>query len=240
MNRTGSRPRRFLLLMVACNLAWAAGCSREPRAAVLPPSGMTDKEAAELAEDASESAVSLDSEGFRAMRLRDFETFAAEPGTWSQERGVITTTGKPKGYIYSKRSYKNFTWRAEFRFPPPADATKSDQANTGFMLCIQEPHKVWPRSLEVQGKFVEMGQIKSNGGVPALMIVDDQASRESARKPVGDWNAIEIVVKDGAVAAVLNGKPICSSEPGEVREGMIGLQAESFVVQFRDVRIREE
>jgi hypothetical protein len=221
-------------------MLWSAACSREQKPVPLPPSGLSDKDAAALAEEASESAVEPDSDGFRRLRLRDFEMFAAQPDTWSEADGVITTTGKPKGYIHSKRGYKNLTWQAEFRFLPPDDPSKADQANTGFMLCIQEPHKVWPRSVEVQGKFVEMGQIKSNGGVPALSIKDDPEARESARKPVGEWNAIEIVVKDGAVSATLNGKLICTSEPGEVRDGKIGLQAENFGVEFRNVRIREE
>jgi hypothetical protein len=108
------------------------------------------------------------------------------------------------------------------------------------MLCIQEPHKTWPRSLEVQGKWVEMGQIKSNGGVPDVTRNDDQSAREAARKPVGEWNAIEITVKDGAVTSLLNGKQICTAEPGELTSGRIGLQAELFPVEFRNVKIREE
>ncbi len=150
------------------------------------------------------------------------------------------TTGKPKGYLFSRRSFKNFTWKAEFRFVPAAEADKADQSNTGFMLCIQEPHKVWPRSLEVQGKFVEMGQIKSNGGVPPLKINDDQAAREAARKPVGEWNTLEITIKEGTVSSVLNGQAICLSEPGEVVEGKIGLQAENFPVEFRNLKVRPE
>jgi hypothetical protein len=205
------------------------------------PTSVSADEAFQAAQEASDSAVRFDSEGFRLLKLRDFEQFAADERTWREnEAGLLVTTGKPKGYIYSKQSYRNFIWRAEFRFVPDADVEKRPQSNTGFMLCIQEPHKVWPRSLEVQGKFVEIGQIKSNGGVAALTINDDPAAREAARKPVGEWNAIEIVCKDGTVSSMLNGNAICVSEPGEVTEGMIGLQAENFAVEFRRLRIREE
>jgi len=216
------------------------GCSKNEGHVALAPVGLSEEQALELAAEASASAVPADREGFRPLHLRDFQMFPAEPDSWRDERGMILTTGKPKGYIYSRRSYANFTWRAEFRFVPQEDAAKADQSNTGFMLCIQEPHKVWPRSLEVQGKFVEMGQIKSNGGVPALTINDDQASREKARKPVGEWNTVEITVKNGAVSSVLNGQAICFSEPGEVKDGRIGLQAENFPVEFRNLRLRED
>jgi hypothetical protein len=229
--------RRLAILAIAATLP---ACSREKKGVTVAPAGVTEREAVELSEEASESAVPTDSEGFRLLRLRDFDQFSARPDTWREEQDLIVTTGQPKGYIYSKHSYQNFTWRAEFRFPPQADASKADQSNTGFMLCLQEPHKVWPRSLEVQGKWVEMAQIKSNGGVPTLMIKDDQPAREAVRKPVGEWNSIEIIVKDGAVSSLLNGKPICTAEPGELKDGRIGLQAELFPVEFRNVKIRED
>src|SRR5436190_9686947 len=212
INSHCSRCVLFRALALVAIATILPACSRENKNVAAAPAGVTEKEAVELSEEASESAVPTDSEGFRPLRLRDFDQFSAKPDTWREEQDMIVTTGQPKGYMYSKRSYQNFTWRAEFRFPPQQDASKADQSNTGFMLCIQEPHKVWPRSLEVQGKWVEMAQIKSNGGVPALMIKDDQAAREAARKPVGEWNAIEITVKDGAVSAILNGKPICTAE----------------------------
>ena len=193
-------------------------CSRNDKNVALAPSAMTEAEAVELASEASDSAVPTDSEGFRPLapaRLRAVLRLSRTPG--GKNRDMIATTGTPKGYMYSRRSFQNFTWRAEFRFVPSEDASKADQSNTGFMLCIQEPHKVWPRSLEVQGKWIEMGQIKSNGGVPALTINDDQAAREAARKPVGEWNAIEITVKDGTVSSILNGKAICIAEPASSR-----------------------
>ncbi len=182
-------------------------------------------------------------EGFQALSLTDFEPFKGEAGTWREETGMLITSGNPKGYAHSQKSYRNFTWRLEYRFVPPvgaSDAAELDKCNTGFMIHIQEPHKVWPRSLEVQGKQVEMCSIKSNGGAPDLVIQDDHAARESARKPVGEWNSVEIVSRDGTLSSTLNGVPICTSEAGELTEGRIGLQAELFEVQFRNMRIRED
>jgi hypothetical protein len=225
------------LVIVAGSLL--CSCSKPP-AEPNVSTPVSDTDAIEMARAASDTAVAPDSEGFIPLRLADFEQFASRPDTWREEGGMLSTTGQPKGYLFSRRSYRNFTWRAEFRFPPQEDASKAEQSNTGFMLCIQEPHKVWPRSLEVQGKWIEMGQIKSNGGVPDVKRNDDQAARESARKAVGEWNAIEITVKDGTVSSLLNGIAICVSEPGEVTEGRIGLQAELFPVEFRRVRVRTD
>ena len=239
VRRFGLR-RDWSYTAVVVALGFSAGCERPAAPTKVASTGISEADALAAAKEASESAVPLDSEGYRPLRLRDFEPFPADATTWSEADGLLKTTGKPKGYLSSKRSYRNFTWRADFRFVPDADVQKHPDSNTGFMLCIQEPHKVWPRSLEVQGKFIEMGQIKSNGGVPALTINDDQASREKARKPVGEWNEIEITCKDGTVSSMLNGQAICISEPGELLEGKIGVQAENFPVEFRKLRIRED
>jgi hypothetical protein len=193
------------------------------------------------AADNAEATPAFDVEdGFRLLTLADFAPFPADAESWREEDGELICTGMPKGYIYSTESFKNFTLRGEYRFDPPPVGAVADAPppNTGFMLAIQEPHKVWPASLEVQGKHTEMCAIKSNGGVPDLVVQDDPAARQAARKPEGEWNSIEIVMQDGAVTATLNGTQICTSEPGEVREGFIGLQAEGFEVRFRNLRVR--
>ncbi|HVJ69685.1 MAG TPA: hypothetical protein VM510_17035, partial [Caulifigura sp.] len=62
MNRTGLLPRR-LLLLASYAMLWSAACSREQKPVPLPPSGLSDKEAAALPEEASETAVEPDSDG---------------------------------------------------------------------------------------------------------------------------------------------------------------------------------
>jgi len=179
--------------------------------------------------------------GFWMLKLADFDHFPADATTWSEQHGVLISNGKPKGYAYTREEFENFTLRCEFRFVAqvtPPDAEAANKFNTGFMLYIQEPHKVWPASLEVQGRFDEMASIKSNGGVPALTINDDQAAREAARLPIGQWNAIEIVAHNGAISATLNGMLICTSQPGELKSGKLGLQSEGFETHFRHLRVR--
>lgn len=181
-------------------------------------------------------------EGFTLLTLDDFDAFMADDDTWRVEDGELITTGNPKGYIYSKQPYRNFTWRVDYQLHPKpgeTDEQRKAAANTGFMIHIQDEHSIWPRSLEVQGKHVEMCSIKSNGGVPELTIKDNPAARKSARQPLTEWNSVEIVSKDGALTSLLNGTKICESEAGELTEGRIGLQAEGFEVHFRRMRIRE-
>lgn len=229
--------RRNLALALAVCLA--TGCSKAPSPSATPEVSGTPTPLAN-APDASDDFVP--EEGFTRLTLADFEPFQGDAGTWHEEGGEIICSGIPKGYMHTRESYGNFVWRAEYRYAPKEGATPEEleKSNTGFMIHIQQPHKVWPRSLEVQGRYDEICSIKSNGGASALTIHDDPAARASARKPVGEWNSVEIVSQGGALTAYLNGRKVCESEPGELSSGQLGLQSELFEVHFRRMRIRSD
>ncbi len=183
-------------------------------------------------------------EGFTQLTLSDFEVFtkpgASGSGTWSERDEVIHSTGSPRGYLYSRKPHSNFTLRLEYRFPNSEGDVDEAKVNTGVLVYVTGPHRIWPKCLEVQGKHVEMAHIKSNARDVVIEAKDDEAARESARQPVGYWNRLEIVSKDGSLTSTLNGKRICESLPGELTEGTFGLQAEDFAVDFRRLRIRAD
>ena len=247
--------RRDAALTTAALMLLALGCSAEaPVSAPSPAAGVTPTPAdARPAAPAPWSVETLADgeftleEGFRRLSLEDFDPFFAKPpqggpATWSSIHDAIVCTGKPKGYLYSNEKFADFTLRLELRFAPPADeeVAKKFNPNTGVMIYINEPHKQWPKSLEVQGRFADLATIKENGGAAKFEIVDDGAARESARKPASEWNAMEIVSKAGKLTALLNGTKVCESQPSDVAEGFIGLQSEDYEVHFRRLRIRTE
>jgi hypothetical protein len=105
-------------------------------------------------------------------------------------------------------------------------------------MYITGEHKLWPVSLEVQGKHVQMAAIKENGGAQPVTATDDDAARQKARHAVGKWNSIEIVSTDGVLEVSLNGTPISKCEPDFLSEGLIGIQSEDFPFEVRRMRIR--
>jgi hypothetical protein len=178
--------------------------------------------------------------GFQELTLADFAPFAAQPDTWTETDDGLQCSGKPKGYLYSKDSLQNFTWKLEYRFPRPTSLSDEStfKGNTGFLVYINGEPKIWPVCLEVQGKHVQMGAIKENGGAQAPEVADDESARQAARKPVGHWNALEIVSRDGALTALLNGQQVASSQPAFLSAGSIGIQAEDHPFAVRRMRIR--
>ena len=229
--------------MFALTITFAIGC----RGQVAEPTQPSTSPAAEVKPVAAVEAAPLEQpfvleDGFDSLAFTDFEAFAAEAGTWSATADGLKCGGKPKGYLYSKQSYQNFTLRLDYRFPRP-DNLKDEakfKGNTGFLVYITGEHKLWPICLEVQGKHVQMAAIKENGGAEPAKVEDDDAARQQARKPVGQWNSLEIVSKDGALAVTLNDTPISKCEPDFISEGPIGIQAEDHPFEVRHIRLKRD
>ena len=218
-----------------------AGCQAATPPASSPPATTPNPTAVTPTITPGEPDTPFTLEGdFRQLARADFDAFAAEDTTWTDTAEGVACSGKPRGYLYSRDTFTNFTWRLEYRFPRPDNLTDEAKfkGNTGFMIYITGEHKIWPVSLEVQGKHVQIGMIKENGGASAPTVEDHPEVRESARKPVGQWNRLEIVSKDGELTVALNDQPLSHSGPAFLSSGSIGIQAEDFPFEVRRMRIR--
>lgn len=240
----------MILLAVGCGETPKPAPSNSSETVTTSTSRPADKPTAAEKVDTPESQPQPEppfqlEDGFTPLAFADFEAFTAEEksaDTWEGTADGLKSSGKPPGYLYSKQSYQNFTLRLDYRFPRPASLKDDSQfkGNTGFLMYITGEHKVWPICLEVQGKYVEMGAIRENGGAEKVVAKDDEDARKKARKPVGQWNSLEIVSKDGALSVSINGTPISSCEPDFISAGPIGIQAEKHPFEVRRMRIRPE
>ncbi|HZN38190.1 MAG TPA: DUF1080 domain-containing protein [Planctomycetota bacterium] len=159
--------------------------------------------------------------------------------TFAVRDGIVVCTGQPTGYMYTERTFKEFTLRLEYRYKRPDDLKDESTfaGNSGYLLFVQE-HKVWPRSIEIQGMNRDVL------GIIAIQckakFESDQEARLKARKPVGEWNAVEIVVKDGKITASLNGTLVSTVSEYEPKEGPIAFQSEGAEIHWRNIRIRDD
>jgi hypothetical protein len=152
--------------------------------------------------------------------------------TWSVDGDVIKCTGKPSGYFATKKPYRNYILRLDFRYPQKA-------GNSGYLIHITGEHKVWPKSIEVQGHYQSVCTVFPISGAKGARPKVDAEARKKALKPHTEWNSVEIISKEGALTAKLNGVTICESEPYELKEGPIGFQSEGAEIHFRNIRIKE-
>lgn len=225
--------KQWLILFV-CG---AVGCSSS---APLPPEVSPSSTATPAVPDGT--VANRGETGFSRIPFSEMAVFPADEttaATWTVEDDEFLCTGKPKCYLYTKTPYGDGTLRFDYRFEPDpkvTDPVKLAAHNTGVLLFIQEPHAIWPKSIEVQGKHSEMGQLRPNGGAVAVEFQDSPEVREAARQPVGDWNSMEIVTKQGATTASINGQVVAVGHPGELTRGLIGLQSEGHRLRYRYLR----
>src|SRR5262249_25042878 len=155
--------------------------------------------------------------------------------TFSVEKAVIICTGKPNGYFYTDKSYKNYVVRYDWKYARPDGLEDEEKflGNSGCLVHIQGEHKVWPKCVEVQGMNRDHGMIFAIGGAKGKYTFNREALRK-ARKPVGEWNTTEIICKDGEITSKVNGTQVATGK-GELDEGQIGWQSEGAEIHFRNI-----
>jgi putative membrane-bound dehydrogenase-like protein len=158
---------------------------------------------------------------------------------WSVEGGILTCKGRPIGYLRTEADYEDFQLEVEWRFPPGAKP-----GNSGVLLRMTGPDKVWPKSIEAQLEHRNAGDIWNIDAVD----MDVERSRTSGRhtakefpsneKPLGEWNKYVITLSGGDLTLAVNGlvqnrARWCARVPGK-----ICLQSEGAPIQFRNIVLR--
>lgn len=170
---------------------------------------------------------------------------------WSIDSGAVRTEGTAKDLV-SDRQYSSFELDLEWKVAPGS--------NSGIFIWANEG------TSEIYENAPEM-QVLDNVGAPdgkspltaAGSLYDLYPAPLDAVKPVGEWNAVRIVVHGSKVQYYLNGirtvdvnfdskemkDKIAASKFkawetfGKSHRGHIGLQSHGGVVWFRNIRIKD-
>jgi len=169
---------------------------------------------------------------------------AKNEGTFSVKDGILICSGRPAGYMYTEKSYSNYTLQFEFAFKRPEGLEDDAKfgGNSGCLIHVGEQNAlgVWPRSIEVQGMNRQLGLILPiPRNVKCTRTFDAEASAR-VRKPLGEFNQVEIKVKGGDMVIKLNGTVVSTVGDCELTEGPIGFQSEGAETHWKNIRIREE
>jgi hypothetical protein len=161
--------------------------------------------------------------------------------TWSVTNGVIHCTGKPTGYLRTTQTYSNYFLTVEWRFVKIAP--KAD--NSGVLVHIQSPDKVWPMCVQVQGKHTRQGDLFLMAGAEAKEHKGKDANtpvpfrteliEQPAEKAVGEWNKFETICLHGKVESFINGKFVNEVTECTLDAGAIGIQSEGAELEIRSM-----
>lgn len=182
-----------------------------------------------------------------AGNLDDFTFFFGKDkrennGAFALVDGILSCAGDPRGWMATKKKYSNYTLEADLAFVRP-DGLKSDaefRGNSGILIhCVEgKGIGVWPRSIEVQGMYRDMGLILPIPRDLKCKRTDDREARAKVLKPVGEWNTLKVVVDGGEMTIFLNGTVVSTVSDCELTEGPIGFQSEGVSTRWRNIRIR--
>jgi hypothetical protein len=161
---------------------------------------------------------------------------------WSVKDGLLLCTGKPAGYIFTKKNdFENYVLDVEWRWPDKG-------GNNGVLVHVTKPGAlgVWPKSLEVQ---LGSGNAGDFWVIGTEIDVENEAARKEDRrhknltddseKPLGEWNAMEITCRANEVIVKVNGDLVNHATNGSERKGSIALQSEGTPIEFRKVELRK-
>lgn len=181
---------------------------------------------------------------------KDFDGFtfhlgkegAGNDGTYSIQDGIIVCTGKPAGYMSTRKSYQRYVLQYDWAFKRP-EGLKSDKefrSNSGCLIHIGATNAlgIWPRSIEVQGSHHQAGLILPIPRNLKCRVTDDPEARARALKPVGAWQTTTVDVEGGNMTILLNGVVVSTVRDCELTQGPIGFQSEGREIRFRNPRLR--
>ncbi len=149
------------------------------------------------------------------------------------EDGVLACKGRPIGYVRTKKDYANYVVRMQMKHLAGG--------NSGVLLRVTGPDKVWPKSLEAQGMSGNMGDIFTIDGFKLTTDPARSGGRrtrkihESNEKPMGRWNDFEIYINGGDLGIYVNRLLQNVAQDCEVVAGKIGLQSEGSPKAFRNI-----
>lgn len=157
--------------------------------------------------------------------------------TWGVTNGIIHCTGKPAGYLRTKQGYRDYKLTVEWRFvkvAPNAD-------NTGVLIHMQLPDKVWPMCLQVQGKSGRQGDLFLMEGAECK---EHQGMNKNTPLPlhgksnenfIGEWNTNLTVCAGNDVKAYINDKLLNEATECTISSGFIGVQSEGGEIEIRKI-----
>jgi hypothetical protein len=168
-----------------------------------------------------------------------FELVKIGPDTIKIVDGEVRISGQPNGYFATKGSYRNYVLSFDWKYDRP-ERLESDakfEGNSGVLIHIQPPHKVWPQCIEAQLYNKDAGRTFAING-SKFDGKPDPAAQKRAIKPVGEWNEEEITCKDGSITCKINGIEVCRGTGASPDRGSIGWQSEGAPIRFRKLRIK--
>ncbi len=180
----------------------------------------------------------------------------AGPGLKGWTRGPIPPTGKlneksqwsldPKtGFLICEgngghewlrwdKELSDFVFHVEWRFTP-VEGKKG--YNSGIYARNSADAAIWHQAQTGDGSGGFLFGESPMNGAPKRFNLSKQVKGKPV-KPAGEWNTFEITCRGKKMSLSVNGEPTCEWDDCEVSRGYVGVEAEGWRIEFRDVKVK--
>jgi hypothetical protein len=160
-----------------------------------------------------------------------------DPSPWKLNPSgeILTCNGKNSGHELFRYApeLKDFVVHAEYRFIPAEGETRY---NSGVYVRASIDGKIWHQAqATLPGGFLFMNTLVK--GV-AQRVTLQKEMKENRIKPAGEWNIYEIRAVGSQISLWVNGAVVSEFNDCEVLSGYLGLEAEGYDVEFRNVQLK--
>ncbi|HOZ45653.1 MAG TPA: DUF1080 domain-containing protein [Candidatus Hydrogenedentes bacterium] len=183
--------------------------------------------------DAPEKVELFNGKDFTGWKLFIPDEKVDPTTVWSVVDGVVHCKGDPAGYMRTTTVYRDYRLTFEWRWPKKG-------GNSGCLVHISEPDKVWPKSIESQLADESAGDFWVIDGTDFKEHTDKGDRRVPKKhvhneKDIGEWNKKVIECRGNTIRAWVNGELQNEATETTVTEGFIGFQSEGTPVEFRNM-----
>lgn len=157
---------------------------------------------------------------------------------WSIEEatGYLVCEGdKGHEWLRFDKEVGDFILHVEFRYTPVT--TGKANYNSGVYARNSADARVWHQAQIGGGSGGYLfGETMKDGKLARINLSKEAEKRV---KPAGEWNALEITCKGRDMTLWVNGGMTCAWHDCEVSRGYVGLEAEGYRIEFRNVLLKE-
>ncbi len=162
-----------------------------------------------------------------------------DPSPWKMDSSgrTLICEGDKAGHemLRYTTEFGDFTLHAEWRFTK----LEGDRPyNSGVFVKAAADGSTWFQAQTGPGGGYLFGATPAVNGKPGRVNLRDQMI-ENRVKPAGEWNAYEIRATGKTLTLWVNGAIVNEYKECAVPRGYVGLEAEGYRIEFRNLEIRE-
>jgi hypothetical protein len=135
---------------------------------------------------------------------------------------------------YDARQFANFQYHVEWKFTPVE--TPNPKYNSGVFFRNDKDGVIWHQAQTDSGNGGYIfGQAPVNGESARINLAKERKGK--FEKPAGEWNIYDIRCEGKHCSLTVNDQ-LSSEGEFEVLKGYLGLEAEGYLITFRNIRVK--